>query len=737
MQQHSPPDRVRKRGVRCGMGAAALCGALYLATLFTQLTAVQARRGVVAAGAHQVVHFGHHGRHGRHADQEMRQRRRERSFNIHFAHNVRELKSILHRKLLLEQVLDEDIVRLQAVRAKGGSEGEEVERKLSKRRIRRRMLKELEQGVMRKARKLDELMRNMTDDNLRHSSRSLLLGLQEESVRAREDYSAAVAVERAERESEHRRKAHESNGTGVVHMIRSVDAELEKAVGAVQHELDADAAWEHARAQGGAEMETVVKVVDRGRHALAHSVTGDHEVGLVSTLVDHDNNRYVLARPHDSSIRYEDEGLLFDVVRVVSCCYAAATLAHALGLPLFFGYVAAGTLLSPTQLNMLQNLVQIETLAQIGVYLMLFLLGAEFSADKVRRVMRPAVGGGIACMALMILFAAALLTLLFDSLAAEGVLIGFCFCLSSTAVVLKCLTEAELATQYGRILLGVLVVQDVSLGVMVAVVPLLNGSGDGPPLREIASLCVALAVLCAVTAASSKLVVARFLRVSATSSELFVVGLVALCFVQMWLSKRLGLSMEVGAFTTGISLAPSGREWISKVEAAVRPVQDLFAAMFFAAIGFHVYPSFLLREIVLLLSVTLFVVGVKYAVGLCVFSLLCGVDFYDASLLALGLSQMSEFSFVIAAHGKAQGLINREVYFMLIGVTALSLTTTPLLWRLHDKRTEQQALTSPLLLPAAGVRPSGSAHVRSSSRTPGVEASPSKTASTHAAIDVL
>eukprot|EP01062_Namystynia_karyoxenos_P040307 TRINITY_DN29405_c4_g1_i1.p2 TRINITY_DN29405_c4_g1~~TRINITY_DN29405_c4_g1_i1.p2 ORF type:complete len:831 (+),score=336.30 TRINITY_DN29405_c4_g1_i1:197-2494(+) len=689
------------------MAAAAFC--CYLAAvLLPSLAAAHAKRPVVVAvGARPVVHFGHHGRRGgRHPEQDSRHRRMERAFNVQFSQNVRSLKAILHRKLLLEQVLNEEIALLQGGKWVDSQTGKpvvdpaETERKLWKRRLRKRMLDELEQGVMNKAQKLDALMRNLTDENLRKDSRDRLAQLQEESVRAREDYAQATAMERAEKEDLRRRQVAAPNATdgAVGKMLRSVDAELGRAVGEVQHEMDSDAAWAHAlaqRARGGAEMETVVKVVDRGRHAIAHSA-GDHaEVGIVSTLIDHDNNRYVLARPHDSSIHYEDEHLIYDLVRVASFGLAGASAAQFLGLPLFFGYIAGGTVLSPTQLNMLHNLVQMETLAQIGVYLMLFLLGVEFSLDKVRRVFRPAVCGGLAAMALTTCTALGALLLLFNAHKAEGVLIGFCFSLSSTAVVLKCISEGELAAPFGRILLGVLVVQDVSLGVMVAVIPLLDGGAGGNPLHACAALAAALAALGAATALFASCIAAPYLRFCAQSPELFVLGLTALCFLAMSGAQELGLSMEVGAFATGLALASTGREWPPRVIAAMRPLQDFFAVIFFAAIGFHIYPSFLMRELGLLLSVTLLVVGIKYLIGVFVFGVLCRVELHDASLVALGLSQMSEFSFVIAAHGKAQGLINREVYFMLLGTTALSLTTTPLLWRLHDRRPGQGAAVPP------------------------------------------
>eukprot|EP00756_Hemistasia_phaeocysticola_P047728 Hpha_TRINITY_DN22193_c0_g1::TRINITY_DN22193_c0_g1_i1::g.103589::m.103589 len=690
----------------------------------------QRQPGTVATGARQVVHFGHEGRTRSQAQVSNTQERekRERVFTRQFRANMDVLRRILHRKLVLEQTIEAEIAQLLSRRTihpttrvsadaqDDASTEDETDRKIGRRKLRKRMLDDLEQGVMRKARKLEDLMKNLTDASLLRDSHSLLEQLQEESVRAQEDYAVAVAWDRADK-TQTRRRAHDTDNrtskaqtSAVRQMLRSVDEELGRAVHVVQHELDADAGWAHARKEH-AEMETVVKVVDRGRHAVVHP-HGTHgtddrlEVGLVSTLIDHDNNRYVLARPHDSSIRYEDEKLLFDLVLLAGSCFIGASIAHLLGLPQFFGHIAAGTILSPTQLNLLSNLVQVETLAQLGVYLMLFLLGAEFSIDKLRRVMKAAVGGGVLAMTVTTAIAWAALRFLFQAPAAEGVLIGFCFSLSSTAVVLKCLSEHELVAPYGRMLLGVLVVQDVSLGVMVAIIPLLDGGHDQSLLTECGWLAISLLILSAILFLFCKFVAVRLLRFCASSSELFVLGLVALCFTVMWLSHELGLSMEVGAFATGISIATAGRDWVHRVVGAVRPLQDFFASMFFAAIGFHIYPSFLIRELSLLISVTLFTVGVKYLVGLCVFGFVCGIDLHDASLLSLGLSQLSEFSFVIAAHGKAQGLINREIYFMLIGVTALSLTTTPILWRFHDRKLEPVLPTSsPGIAPASAASP--------------------------------
>ncbi|KAJ9470945.1 K(+) efflux antiporter 6 [Diplonema papillatum] len=639
----------------------------------------------------------------------------DKAFNKKFAKDMKTLRNILSAKHKLDQLFNEqsevrgqdssgihledfsDTAETTAPGTTAVLRPDEILRR--KRKLGQRILNELESGIMEKAMQLSDLMKNLTDGVLKTRLQDRLEDLQGKSVQAKDDYDELIFLEKEEAEATKRQQEEARNGDsnegGVDQLMGVVDHELGMAISELRNELThSGTAWSRAR---GAEhvLETVIKVLPKSvsspssarlRHSDAADPSADHHLaGAVSTLIDHEDNVYVLSLPHDASAHYEDKTLLADFMALTVVSFALAYAARAARIPLFFGFIAAGTLLAPSELNFVRNLVQVETLAQLGVCFMLLLLGSEFSLDKLKRVWKTAVIGGVIMMAVVTVLSTLTLEYVFRASRAEGIVLGFCFSLSSTAVALKCVTSSNACeTWYARVLLGVLVVQDVALGLMVATIPLLTPQTEVGAVEAVAQMCLGLLVLLVSCHVFGRWVAIPVIRRIKDERELLLLGFLSCCFVVVWLSEILGLGMEVASFCIGLSFA-SDVETQQLLHETVQPLQDFFVTLFFASIGFHVYPTFLVRELALLASLTLLVVGLKYFVGLLVFHLVCRADFFEASLIALGLSQMSEFSFVVAAHGKAYGLISNEVYFVLLGTTSLSLTTTPLLWSLHDK----------------------------------------------------
>lgn len=165
------------------------------------------------------------------------------------------------------------------------------------------------------------------------------------------------------------------------------------------------------------------------------------------------------------------------------------------------------------------------------------------------------------------------------------------------------------------------------------------------------------------------------------SSELFMFGAISLCFSFLKLSDFFGLSAEVGAFAAGLIMSnePSFAE---KALHSIEILRDFFSAIFFASIGFHIYPTFLYQQGTSLIIFSLSAVGFKFLTSYVVFRRLFRLASIDCLSVAIGLSQISEFSFVVASRGKKHGIISRESYFLILGTTALTLLLTPLLFKL-------------------------------------------------------
>jgi CPA2 family monovalent cation:H+ antiporter-2 len=378
----------------------------------------------------------------------------------------------------------------------------------------------------------------------------------------------------------------------------------------------------------------------------------------------------------------EDFRLIVDLVSVLAAAAVGGILAALLRQPILLGYLLAGMIVGPTGLGLIKELVQVETLAQFGVAFLLFALGVEFSFSELKKVKRISLGGGGLQIALTILVTMlASLGMGWVASPAQGVFLGAILSLSSTAVVLKCLMERnETGTPHGQVMLGMLVVQDLALGLMLAVLPAL----DKPP-EEIgvavgwALLQTGLFALGAV--AAGIWVIPPLLRMLARteSRELFLLGVVALCLGIALLTEYLGLSIEMGAFVAGLMI--SEVEYSDQTLTYVEPLRDIFASLFFAAIGMLIDPVFLWNNLELILGLVALVFIGKFLI-VTPLVMLFRYPLRTALIAGLGLAQIGEFSFVLASEGQFLGLVSRRVYLLILGTTAVTLVLTPFVLRL-------------------------------------------------------
>jgi CPA2 family monovalent cation:H+ antiporter-2 len=331
----------------------------------------------------------------------------------------------------------------------------------------------------------------------------------------------------------------------------------------------------------------------------------------------------------------------------------------------------------PAGLGLIKELIQVETLAQFGVAFLLFALGVEFSLSELRKVQAISLGGGGLQIALTILVTAMIsLGVGWVTSPAQGIFLGAILSLSSTAVVLKCLTERnETETPHSQVMLGILVVQDLALGLMMAVLPAL----DKPP--EEIGLAIGWALLQIALIGGGAVIagiwiIPPLLRLLARteSRELFLLGVVALCLGIALLTEHLGLSIEMGAFIAGLMI--SEVEYADQTLAYVEPLRDIFATLFFAAIGMLIDPVFLWNNLELILSLVALVIVGKFLIITPIVRAF-GYSLKTALIAGLGLAQIGEFSFVLASEGQSLGLVSRRVYLLILGTTAVTLVITP------------------------------------------------------------
>jgi CPA2 family monovalent cation:H+ antiporter-2 len=379
----------------------------------------------------------------------------------------------------------------------------------------------------------------------------------------------------------------------------------------------------------------------------------------------------------------EDFRLIVDLVSVFAVAACGGLLAALLRQPVLLGYLIGGMVVGPAGLGLIKELIQVETLAQFGVAFLLFALGVEFSFTELKKVQAIALGGGGLQIALTILITVLVcgLTGAWAYLPAKGVFLGGILSLSSTAVVLKCLMERnETETPHGQVMLGILVVQDLALGLMIAVLPALHQPAE---LLVIAVLLALLRIglFAAGAVAAGIWLIPPLLRLLARteSRELFLLGVVALCLGIALLTEYMGLSIEMGAFVAGLMI--SEVEYADQTLTYVEPLRDIFASLFFASIGMLIDPVFLWNNLELILGlVTLVFVG-KFLIITPLVKLF-RYPLKTALIVGFGLAQIGEFSFVLASEGQALGLVSRRVYSLILGTTAVTLVLTPFVLRL-------------------------------------------------------
>ncbi len=381
----------------------------------------------------------------------------------------------------------------------------------------------------------------------------------------------------------------------------------------------------------------------------------------------------------------EDFRLIVDLVVVLAAAAGGGLLAALLRQPVLLGYLLGGAIVGPAGLGLVKELMQVETLAQLGAAFLLFALGVEFSFSELKKVQNISLGGGtLQILSTIGLTTLAALGIGWVTSPTQGVFLGCILSLSSTAVVLKCLMERnETETLHGRVMLGILVVQDLALGLMLAVLPALDRPSDEIGIA-IGWALLQTALLAAGAIAAGIWVIPSLLRLLAKteSRELFLLGVVALCLGIALLTEYLGLSIEMGAFIAGLMI--SEVEYADQTLTYVEPIRDIFASLFFAAVGMLIDPLFIWNNLELILGLVALAFVGKFLIVLPLVRAF-RYSLKTAILTGLGLAQIGEFSFVLASKGQALGLVSRQVYLLILGTTAVTLVMTPFVLRLAPR----------------------------------------------------
>ncbi|KAG2715719.1 hypothetical protein I3843_03G092900 [Carya illinoinensis] len=439
-----------------------------------------------------------------------------------------------------------------------------------------------------------------------------------------------------------------------------------------------------------AELETVAKLTPektkRNDTKEANGTTVESEDSDdMTTLIDKKDNVFVMSNKKSKyPVLQVDLRLISDLVVVIVSAAIGGIVSSCLGQPVIVGYLLAGSIIGPGGLKFISEMVQVETFAQFGVVFLLFALGLEFSLTKLKVVGPVAVLGGI-LQIIIFMFLCGVTALLCGAKLSEGVFVGSFLSMSSTAVVVKFLVERNSSSAlHGQVTIGTLILQDCAVGLLFALLPVLGGNGG--LLQGMVSMGKLLLVLSMYLTAASVLswsFVPRFLKLmiqlSTQTNELYQLAAVAFCLLSAWCSDKLGLSLELGSFVAGVMISTT--DFSQHTLDQVEPIRNLFAALFLSSIGMLIHIHFLWNHVDILLASVILVIIVKTAV-VTVVSKAFGYSIRTSFLVGVLLAQIGEFAFVLLSRASNLHLIGEKMYLLLLGTTALSLVTTPLLFKL-------------------------------------------------------
>ncbi len=352
-------------------------------------------------------------------------------------------------------------------------------------------------------------------------------------------------------------------------------------------------------------------------------------------------------------------------------------IAHRLRQPVILGYLIVGMLVGPHALGLVDDLVLIEAAATMGVALLMLTLGLEVSFAQLRQVGKIGLWGGIAQILVTFGLGVMVGTGLFRWSLSQAALFGLVISLSSTMVCLKILMDrGELDSMHGRIMIAFLILQDISVVLMIVVMPILGGAEQNLLLALAmaagkAILIVGIAIVLGVWLLP--LLMGRLGGVR--SRELFLLTVLVLCLGAAISTQLFGLSAVFGAFLIGLVLRET--RFAHQALAEITPLRDIFAALFFVSLGMLLNPAFIAEYWLLVALTVALIIAIKFLV---VFGLvrLFGYGGGVALLVGAGLFQIGEFSFILAEGGISAGIISSQFYSLIIASAIITMLLTPL-----------------------------------------------------------
>lgn len=374
--------------------------------------------------------------------------------------------------------------------------------------------------------------------------------------------------------------------------------------------------------------------------------------------------------------------LLKDIVIILALSVGVIFLFQKLKLPTILGFLATGIAFGPSAFGLIEASHDIEIMSEIGIILLLFIIGLEFSLRDLARIKKVVFIGGASQVLLTIASVFGVMLLLGFS-KPESVFFGFLVSLSSTAIVLSLLQSGGLMNSpHGKIALGILIFQDIIVVPMMLLTPMLAGEG-GNLWVELGLLAVKFVGVVVITLISARYLVPSLLKaiVQTRSRELFIISIVVICFAVAWGTSAIGLSLSLGAFLAGLIISES--EYSHQATGLIIPFREIFSSFFFVSIGMLLDVEFFASHILWILLITMAVFVLKFVV-LLISSAMLRYPARTNLLSGFTLFQVGEFAFILAAVGMSYNLLSEEPYQYFLAVSILTMAITPFVMQGSD-----------------------------------------------------
>ncbi|MFZ1290805.1 MAG: cation:proton antiporter [Melioribacteraceae bacterium] len=385
--------------------------------------------------------------------------------------------------------------------------------------------------------------------------------------------------------------------------------------------------------------------------------------------------------------------LLFDIITLLSLAILIILIASKLKIPVLIGFLLTGILIGPSAFSLVSNISDIEILAEVGIILLMFTIGLEFSIEKINQMKKDFVlFGGLQVLVTWIILALICYSLGLNI--SQSIFIGFAISLSSTAILLKYLKDSDkLSTPSGIKITGILLFQDAALIPFLILMPVFTSTSE-------ISLSLFYDVLISIGSIIMLFLVSKFfipklfcIIINLRLAELFIVTVFVIIFGISFAAYKLGASLAMGAFIAGVSI--SDTEHAHQVNTELIPSRNLFNSIFFISIGMFIDLSFIKINFIEIFATTFALILIKGIIVLAIFIFLKN-NLSSGLFTALGLAHIGEFSFILLRLSSNGNLFSDYVYQLLLSSSVLSMFFIPLLIKVGENLSTKTNLKTKL-----------------------------------------